>query len=215
VSRAYLLSSDGVRQVTEDHSYVNEAIKRGQSESEATASQWRNVLTRAIGTDPEVVVDLFGPFPLEADTAVLLCSDGLYKALSDGDLRSLFVQSMGPSGAALALVDTALEWGSDDNISVAIAEFGEVPTTREETTVQFQFTPPDDYYGTDDTLDDGPRDTSESTKSIPEEGGVSEAEDDTPKAASEEIAPRTGPRVGTIGAVVVVLLVIAYVILSR
>jgi serine/threonine protein phosphatase PrpC len=126
-SRAYLLSGDGIRQVTEDHSYVNEAIKQGQSESEAVASQWRNILTRAIGTDANVVVDLFGPFSVENDTAVLLCSDGLYKALTDSDLRDLFVQSMGPSGAAQALVDAAYEGGSDDNISVAIAEFGEVP----------------------------------------------------------------------------------------
>ncbi|MEE8385808.1 MAG: protein phosphatase 2C domain-containing protein, partial [Dehalococcoidia bacterium] len=102
-SRGYALSGDGVRRITMDHSYVAEAIKRGQSEEEATQSEWRDALTRSIGTEPEVEVDVFGPFPLEQNTALLLCSDGLYKTLADEDLRSLFAKSGGPRGAAQAL----------------------------------------------------------------------------------------------------------------
>jgi len=121
-SRGYLVDADGARRITEDHSFVTEAIKRGQSEEQALASQWKDVLTRCIGTEAEVEVDLFGPFPLEPDTAILLCSDGLYKVLSDTDISEMFAESGGPRGAAQSLVANAYEAGSDDNISVAIAD---------------------------------------------------------------------------------------------
>ncbi len=200
-SRAYVLSGDGIRRVTEDHSYVAEAVKRGQSESEAATSEWKDVLTRAIGTDAEVEVDVFGPFPIEDDTAVLLCSDGLYKTLTDVDLQDLFAKSGGPPGAAQALVAAAYEQGSDDNISVAIVEFGEVPRHREEVTVTLKWPPPDD---SDDV-------EAEATERI-----VSARGEVQPGAGSTEIAPRTGLGGGVIGAAVVVaLLVIAYLVLGR
>jgi len=129
-SRAYLLTASGIRQISEDHSYVAEAIKRGQSEEEALSSQWKNALTRSIGTSDDVLVDLFGPFPVEPNTAVMLCSDGLYKSQTDADLRRVFGRSGGPGGAAQALVAAAFEAGSDDNITVALAEFGEVKSPR-------------------------------------------------------------------------------------
>ena len=200
-SRAYVMSSTGIRRITEDHSYVAEAVKRGQSESDAAASEWRDVLTRAIGTDVEVEVDVFGPFPVENDTAVLLCSDGLYKALTDEDLLAVFGESGGPPGAAQALVTAALEQGSDDNISVAIAEFGEVPRNREADTVAIKWPPPDDS-------DEAEADTAEMP--IPNgEGGEAET-------VSTDVATRTGPPMGVIGAVVAgVLLVVAYLVFGR
>jgi len=121
-SRAYLVSSSGIRRLTEDHSFVAEAMKRGQSEEEAMATPWRDALTRSIGTDEEVEVDVFGPFPIEPDSAFLICSDGLYKTLTDDDLHELFGASSGPRGAAQSLVAAAFDNGSDDNISVAIVE---------------------------------------------------------------------------------------------
>ena len=266
-SRGYVLATGGIQQVTEDHSYVAEAIRQGQSESEAAASKWRNVLTRAIGTDAELTVDLFGPFPVEDGTAVLLCSDGLYKALSDGDLQDLFVQSAEPPGAAQAMIAEAYEQGSDDNISVAIAEFGEVPRDRSEATVQLKWTPPDEYLGSDADSDDSvaeslggaaaeaseaasagaseedsvetseedsveaseedpvetseedpaqaDEDDSEHVAMDPEEQGVSASERDDSGGTSTEVAPPAGPPMGVIGAVVVVLLVIAYLIFGR
>ncbi len=141
-SRCYLISGSETRRITEDHSFVAEAMKRGQSEQEAQASQWKDALTRSIGTDEEVEVDVFGPFPVEGDTAILLCSDGLYKTLADADLGDLFLESGGPRGAAQALVSTAYERGSDDNITVAIAEFGEVPRTRPVGTMPIEFEAP-------------------------------------------------------------------------
>lgn len=126
-SRAYLLSRDGIRQLTEDHSFVAEARKKGRSEEEAGASLWKDALTRSIGNFPEVEVDVFGPFPLKRDTAFLLCSDGLYKTLTDEDLHQIFMESGDPREACESLVSNAYARGSDDNITVAIAEIGEIP----------------------------------------------------------------------------------------
>ncbi|NNF12222.1 MAG: serine/threonine-protein phosphatase [Gemmatimonadetes bacterium] len=132
-SRGYLINDAGIRQLTEDHSFVAEAMKRGQSEAEAMNTPYRDALTRSIGTSAEVDVDVFGPFPLESDTALLICSDGLYKTLDDGDLRRIYMESGSPLGAAQTLVSSALENGSDDNITVAIAEYGEVPRLEQST----------------------------------------------------------------------------------
>jgi len=137
-SRAYLVSAGGVRRLTEDHSFVAEAMRRGQSEQEAMATPWRDALTRSIGTDEEVEVDVFGPFALPTDSAFVLCSDGLYKTLGDAELESLFRCSGSPRGAAQSLVTAAFDNGSDDNISVAIAEYGEVPRQTAPTTMVMQ-----------------------------------------------------------------------------
>jgi protein phosphatase len=129
-SRGYLVTGDGIRRITEDHSFVAEAVKRGESEDRMRESRWKDVLTRSIGNEPEVEVDTFGPFPVEPDSAVILCSDGLYKTLEDDDLLDLFRRSGGPRAASQTMVSTALERGSDDNITMAVAEFGEVPRSR-------------------------------------------------------------------------------------
>lgn len=141
-SRAYLLTADGIRQITDDHSFVAEAVKRGQSLREAMATPWRDALTRSIGTEGQVEVDVFGPFPVRDPSALLICSDGLYKTLSDEDLRQIFVQSPTPEAGARALVSEAFERGSDDNISVTIAEYGEIPRSAAQSTMQMDFIPP-------------------------------------------------------------------------
>ena len=143
-SRAYLLTNDGIRQISEDHSFVAEAVKRGQALEEAMASRFKDALTRSIGIDSAVKVDSFGPFPVEEDTALLLCSDGLYKVMESDRVRGLYGQSGGPRGAAQNMVATAFEDGSDDNISVAIAEFGEVKRDRAMGTMPIEFEPPED-----------------------------------------------------------------------
>lgn len=131
-SRAYRLSRRGIRQLTEDHSFVSEAIKRGQPEGVALTSPWKDALTRSIGTGEEVEVDIFGPFPVEDDTAVLLCSDGLYKPLERGEIWKIFMASKDLHEAARKLTTAAYERGSDDNITVAIAELGAFPRRQPE-----------------------------------------------------------------------------------
>jgi len=140
-SRVYFISSQGIRRLTEDHSFVAEAMKRGQSEAEAMATPWKDALTRSIGTDAEVEVDVFGPLSIESDSAFLICSDGLYKTLSDDEIRDLFVRAASPGGAAQSLVTAAFDAGSDDNISVAIAEYGEVPRDAAQSTLVLSYEP--------------------------------------------------------------------------
>ena len=200
-SRGYLVTGEGARRITEDHSFVTEAIKRGQSEEEAMASQWKDVLTRCIGTEAEVEVDLFGPFPVDPDTAVLLCSDGLYKVLSDADLGGMFLESGGPRGAAQSLVANAYEAGSDDNISVAIAEFGEVPRDRPAGTIPMEYEPPDEVE-----VAEAPTAEVEAEAAPP------------PTVSSESPVPTRSrpPMVAVIAAALVLIVaLIAYMILGR
>lgn len=140
-SRVYLVSQQDIRRLTEDHSFVAEAMKRGQSESEAMATPWKDALTRSIGTEAEVEADVTGPHVLERDSAFVICSDGLYKTLNDDEIREHFVQSSGVQGAAQSLVAAAFDGGSDDNISVAIAEYGEVPRGAGPTTMILSYDP--------------------------------------------------------------------------
>ena len=140
-SRVYSITPQGIRRLTEDHSFVAEAMKRGQSEAEAMATPWKDALTRSIGTEAEVQADVTGPHAVEPDVAFLICSDGLYKTLSDAEIRELFVRSGGVQGAAQSLVAAAFDAGSDDNISVAIAEYGEVPRDAAPTTMVLSYDP--------------------------------------------------------------------------
>lgn len=124
-SRAYRIEADSIRRLTEDHSYVAEALKGGvMTAEEAERSPWRNALTRAIGTETTVEVDVFGPFAVDEPHAVLLCSDGLYKSVSDEIVRE-YLLSTDDLGAALeSLAALAYRRGSDDNITLAVVEFG-------------------------------------------------------------------------------------------
>jgi len=201
-SRGYVISDSGARRITEDHSFVAEALKRGQSEEGAQSSQWKDGLTRSIGT--EVEVDVFGPFPVEENAALLLCSDGLYKTLADSDLGELYVQSGRPRGAAQALVSAAYERGSDDNITVAIAEFGEVPRTRAVGTMPLEFQAPDEP--TVKAAAPEPAETEESTDSAPEHPVAGSMEGETSPM-------RSGPPVGLILGVVAIVAIAVILLL--
>jgi len=123
-SRAYRVEAETILRLTDDHSFVAEALRDGSmSAEEAARSPWRNALTRAIGTDPSVQVDVFGPFEVDAPHAVLLCTDGLYRAVDDDVIRE-YVLSVGElATVAETLAALAFRRGSDDNISVAVIEF--------------------------------------------------------------------------------------------
>jgi PPM family protein phosphatase len=123
-SRAYLVSAAAIEQITRDHSYVAEALRQGtMTEAEAENSPWRNALTRAIGTDAEVEVDVFGPFAPVPAHAILLCTDGLYRAIGEEVIREYVLSTADLTTACEALGALAFRRGSDDNISLAIVEF--------------------------------------------------------------------------------------------
>jgi PPM family protein phosphatase len=127
-SRAYAIDANGIRQITLDHSYVAEALRSGtMTEAEAARSPWRNALTRAVGTDETVAVDVHGPFSALEPHAVLLCSDGLYKSVSETLIREYVLSVEDLSTASKALASLAYRRGSDDNITVAAVEFSGLP----------------------------------------------------------------------------------------
>lgn len=124
-SRAYRVTEEGIEQITADHSFVAEARRAGTlSADEALASPWRNALTRAVGTEPQVQVDLFGPFQADVPHLVLLCSDGLHKSLPEGDIWRYVLATEDVDAGVQTLGALAFRHGSDDNISVAAVEFG-------------------------------------------------------------------------------------------
>src|SRR5581483_11301751 len=85
-SRAYLVRGEQMEQLTEDHSLVNELLKSGKlSEEEAQIHPQRSVITRAVGTDPDVDVDAFTVEAQEGDL-FLICSDGLSDMVEDEDI---------------------------------------------------------------------------------------------------------------------------------
>jgi PPM family protein phosphatase len=131
-SRAYRITEIGIEQITADHSFMAEAMAAGQMSAEdAKRSRWRNALTRAIGTDESVDVDVFGPFDLGEAHTVLLCSDGLHGTMADEAIGRTVMRTPGPSTAAQLLVEQAFEAGSKDNITVALASFGERVVARD------------------------------------------------------------------------------------
>lgn len=122
-SRAYKFRDGELIQITEDHSLVNELVKNNQiSEEEALMHPRRNVVTRALGTDPEVDVEL-DLVTLEDGEIILLCSDGL----SDYVTKEQIAQTLGSDELSLDdrakhLLQLALNAGGDDNITVALLQ---------------------------------------------------------------------------------------------
>jgi serine/threonine protein phosphatase PrpC len=117
-SRAYLVRGEQMEQLTEDHSLVNELMKTGKlSEEEAHVHPQRSVITRAVGTDPDVDVDAF-TIEAEEDDVFLICSDGLTDMVEDEEILELVHENRGDLDKAVqALVSAANRVGGDDNIT--------------------------------------------------------------------------------------------------
>jgi serine/threonine protein phosphatase PrpC len=121
-SRAYLLHDGDLRQLTEDHSWVGEMVRRGElTPAEAAVHPHRSVITKALGTDEEADPDIFEA-RMEAGDRLLLCSDGLSGMVSDDAIAQILRDSEGPQAAADALVAAALAGGGEDNITVVVVE---------------------------------------------------------------------------------------------
>jgi serine/threonine protein phosphatase PrpC len=118
-SRAYLLRDGVMEQLTEDHSLVNELMKSGKlSPEEAETHPQRSVITRALGTDPDVDVDTFVVEAQEGDL-FLICSDGLTTMVGDEDILELLERHHDDlDRAAKSLVAAANRAGGEDNITV-------------------------------------------------------------------------------------------------
>jgi protein phosphatase len=121
-SRLYRLRHGELEQVSEDHNLVAELVAEGRlSKEEAEFHPRRNIMTRALGVDPEVPVDLF-EIDAQPGDRYLLCSDGLSDRVNDNLLASLLRRLADPAEAAAELVDEANRRGGNDNITVVIVD---------------------------------------------------------------------------------------------
>ncbi len=119
-SRAYRLRGDRLEQLTFDHSLVWEMRAAGSlSEEEILEHVPKNIITRSLGPNPTVAVDLEGPFPIAPGDTFLLCSDGLSGPVEDKEMGAILA-SMPPQQAVRALVDLANLRGGPDNITVIV-----------------------------------------------------------------------------------------------
>ncbi len=119
-SRAYLIRNGKMRQVTEDHSWVGEQVRAGVlSAEQARVHIHRNVITRSLGTQPNVVADVFVE-PVRQFDKILLCSDGLHGYVDEGVIEKVTVAEE-PAIAVKRLIDSANNAGGPDNITVSIA----------------------------------------------------------------------------------------------
>ena len=122
-SRVYLLRDGQLRQLTEDHSLVNEMLRAGTiTPEEAARSRYRNVITRAIGLYPNVHADTLAVELLDGDR-LLLCSDGMSDLVPPDQVTAL-LRRPDITDAVEALVDASLEAGGKDNITVIAVEPG-------------------------------------------------------------------------------------------
>jgi PPM family protein phosphatase len=117
-SRAYRLRRGKLERLTRDHSLVEEMRRKGQlTEAQAEDHPQRSIITRSVGPEPEVEVDL-QTVPAQAGDVFLLCSDGLTTMLDDEHIERLLARATSMPNAVRALVDEANRAGGRDNISV-------------------------------------------------------------------------------------------------
>jgi protein phosphatase len=119
-SRAYLIRDGEIRQLSRDHSFVSDQVAAGLiTPEQARSSPHRNVITRALGYQSEVSVDLFR-WPLQVGDIILLCSDGLHGLVADEEMAEIVIAH--PADEAIdRLIGLANERGGSDNITAVIA----------------------------------------------------------------------------------------------
>ena len=121
-SRAYILHSDELTQLTEDHSWVGEMVRRGElTPEQAAVHPHRSVITRALGTDVEIDPDLL-EIPVVPGDRILLCSDGLTGMVSDAQIQELLGRDDDSQEVAELLVKSALAGGGEDNVTVIVVD---------------------------------------------------------------------------------------------
>ncbi|MBE6631892.1 MAG: Stp1/IreP family PP2C-type Ser/Thr phosphatase [Ruminococcaceae bacterium] len=122
-SRLYLVNDSGIEQITKDHSYVQYLLDMGEiSPEEAEKSPQKNIITRAIGTDTKINVDVY-EMSVEKGSFLLLCSDGLSNHLGKDELCGIVNDKNTDVNTKLdSLIALANERGGSDNITAVIAE---------------------------------------------------------------------------------------------
>lgn len=128
-SRLYLLRNGRLRQISRDHSEVQELVDAGEiSAEEARYHPRGNLITRAVGAHDELVLEMVQD-QLRPDDVFLLCSDGLTKPVDEADIERLMI-GRSPEQATRALIDAALVGGAPDNVTAVAVKVLAVPETN-------------------------------------------------------------------------------------
>ena len=203
-SRAYLVRGEQMEQLTDDHSLVNELVKTGKlSQQEAQVHPQRSVITRAVGTDPDVDVD---GFTIEAEDGdiVLICSDGLSDMVDDEEILELVHQNRDDLDKAVkALVSAANRGGGEDNITAVAFRISSEPAPNLEDTAEMPAITPDEEEPDEQTREYVDADTGGGTMI------VAPGEMPTETATPEEPPAANAKRVWLVLGVIVLLLLVA------
>ena len=205
-SRAYRVRGGELEQLTDDHSLVGELVRSGRlSPEEAESHPQRSVITRALGTEPDVDVDTF-TVEAEQGDVYLLCSDGLTDMTSTRDILAAVEESRDLDDAARALVDAANAGGGEDNITVVLFEIGGRTRTSSARRRQLPAAAEDDDEDTLSPLDAVPAvDTAVIPAAVVEEH-LQQIESDVHRAAE--------PRRRILPLVVLIVLLVALIALA-
>lgn len=121
-SRLYLVCGEALTQITKDHSYVQEMVRRGEISPEAARLHPdRNIITRAVGGGYGIEVDFFEVELKEGDR-ILMCSDGLTDMLEDEEIFEIINEKQNTEDAVRELIEAANDYGGNDNITVILTE---------------------------------------------------------------------------------------------
>jgi PPM family protein phosphatase len=208
-SRAYRLRDRRFEQLTDDHSLVADLVRSGRlTPEEADVHPQRSVITRALGTDPEVDVDTF-TVGAEGGDLFLLCSDGLTTMVGDQDISKLLTDARDLEQAGKGLVKAANRAGGEDNVTVVLFRVAEDRAELEETAVVSG-----NGRAQDDDLEDTLTGLEAPTFTATAPAAVLEREREWGPAVDEEPVPRRGqpdegPRWGR--RVILFALVLAFV----
>jgi serine/threonine protein phosphatase PrpC len=192
-SRAYLLRAGALRQLTTDHSVIAELIAAGElTEEQAQVDPRRAMITRALGIDSAVAVDVF-TVDLAPGDRLLLCSDGLTTMVSDSAIAEILAEADALDDAADALVDAANAAGGADNITVVVADVVVADVVVADVVADGAVDGDGDGDDTDATPPEGvPAVAPEAAAEVEPEHAVAgpDAELEELRAAVEETAPR-------------------------
>src|SRR5215471_9142513 len=126
-SRTYVVQDGILQQITRDHTYVEDLVAAGEiTADEARFHPRRHIITRALGIDPDVQVDAWEA-PAAAGDRYLVCSDGLFNEVDDGQIAAVLTGTEEPQYAADTLIELANAAGGRDNISVIVVDVVATP----------------------------------------------------------------------------------------
>ena len=124
-SRVYRLGGSELTQVTLDHSLVADLVRAGElTQEEASRHPQRNILTRALGIEQDLVIDTWELTPVAGDR-YLLCSDGLFNEIDNEKIAEILIADDELENIAQNLIDNALKAGGHDNITALVVSVGE------------------------------------------------------------------------------------------